>query len=100
MSETTSRHKPRPAHDMASSRTMLVLCDRALDMPQEVRDLYDMKVALSDAIADVIRALDEGRIQCDSDAELTALHELLMAALDVILDGRLALMGDPSGGVQ
>ena len=79
---------------------MLLLADRALDMPQEVRDLYDMKVSLSDASADVIRALDEGRIQCDSDTELTALHELLMAALDVILDGRLALMGDPAGGMQ
>lgn len=77
------------AQRLMMSPTMQSLAAMAADCPINMRDMDSVKSALATSSNQMIRALDNDRIQFKDVEDKAMFFGLLMTALEIVMDGRL-----------
>jgi hypothetical protein len=75
--------------EMIASPTMRSLAAMTLDCPIDLQDNEALKSALATTANQMIKALDNKRIEFDDPEDRAVFLGLLMASLEYVLDGRL-----------
>lgn len=77
------------AQQMMMSPTLERLYQMALGIPCNVHDSSDLKTAFATCGAELINALDNGRIHFDNMEDKAAFYGLLAVTTDYVMAGRL-----------
>jgi hypothetical protein len=77
------------AHELMMSPTLERLHQMAIGIPFDVSKPDELKTMLATCGADVINALDNGRIHFDKTEDKAAFYGLLTVTTDYVMDGKI-----------
>ncbi len=77
------------AHELMMSPTLERLHEMAIGIPFDVTKPDELKTMLATCGADVINALDNGRIHFDKMEDKAAFYGLLTVTTDYVMNGRI-----------